>query len=99
MNQQARRTGIAVLAAAAAGAVLAWVIRDQMSRHSRDLFSPSFFRRLAALGHMAREDASVGHIQLLHDFVAWEPRKSLQKRADGIVQRMERELEGPALAG
>lgn len=99
MNQKVRRTGIAVLAAAAAGAALAWVIRDQMSRHSRDLFSPYFFRRLAALGHMAREEASVDHIHLLNDFVAWEARKSLQKRADGILNRMERELEGPALAG
>jgi hypothetical protein len=99
MNQRVRRTGIAVLAAAAAGAALAWVIRDQMSRHSRDLFSPYFFRRLAALGHMAREDASVHNINLLNDFVAWEPRKSLQNRAYGVLQRMERELEGPALAG
>jgi hypothetical protein len=99
MNQKARRTGITVIAAAAAGAALAWIIRDQMSRHSRNLFSPYFFRRLAALGYMAREEASVDNINLLNDFAAWEPRKSLQKRADGIVQRMERELEGPALAG
>lgn len=99
MNQKVRKTGIAVLATAVAGAALAWVIRDQMSRHSRDLFSPYFFRRLAALGHMAREEASVDHIRLLNDFVAWEPRKSLQKRADDILHRMRRELEGPALAG
>ena len=99
MNQKMRQTGVAVLAVAAAGAALAWVIRDQMSRHSRDLFSPYFFRRLAALGHMAREGASVDHIHLLHDFVAWEPRKSLKKRADDILHRMERELEGPGLAG
>jgi hypothetical protein len=99
MNENVRKTGIAVIATAVAGAALAWVIRDQMSRHSRDLFSPYFFRRLAALGHMAREDASVDNINLLNDFVAWEPRKSLQKRANGILHRMECELEGPALAG
>jgi hypothetical protein len=99
MSQKIRRTGLAVIAVAAVGAGLAWVVRDQMTRHSRNLFSPYFFRRLAALGHMARENASVDNINLLNDFVAWEPRKSLQKRADGILQRMERELEGPALAG
>jgi hypothetical protein len=99
MSQKIRRTGLAVIAVAAVGAGLAWAVRDQMTRHSRNLFSPYFFRRLAALGHMARENASVDNINLLNDFVAWEPRKSLQKRADGILQRMERELEGPALAG
>ena len=99
MNRKVRNTGIAVLATAVAGTALAWVIRDQMSRHSRDLFSPYFFRRLAALGHMARENASVDNINLLKDFVAWEPRKSLQNRAAGILSRMERELKGPALAG
>ena len=99
MNRKVRYTGIAVLAAAAAGAAIAWIVKDQIDRHSRDLFSPYFFRRLAALGHMAREDASVDNINLLKDFVAWEPRKSLQKRAEGILQRMYDELDQPALAG
>jgi hypothetical protein len=80
-----------VLAAAAAGAVLALVIRDQMNRHSRDLFSPYFVKRLAALGHMSRVEAGVDSINLLRDFVAWEPRKSLRRRAEAIILRMERE--------
>jgi hypothetical protein len=98
MDRKARNTGIAVLAAAAAGAVAAWVIRDQMERHSRDLFSPSFLRRLAALGYMAKAEATVDHINLMKDFVAWESRKALRRRAGAIVERMERDAMGPALS-
>ncbi len=89
-----------MLAAAAAGAIAALVIRDQISRHSRDLFSPRFFRRLAALGHMARAEASVDNINLLKDFAAWESRSSLRNRAIGIIGRMEREATAsPAVEG
>ena len=98
MENKARNTGIAVLAAAAAGAVAAWVIRDQMKRHSRDLFSSSFFRRLAALGYMAKADATVDHINLMKDFVAWESRAALRRRAQAIVERMERDALGPVLS-
>ena len=98
MDKKTRNTGMAVLAAAAAGAVAAWVIRDQMKRHSRDLFSPSFFRRLAALGYMAKADATVDHINLMKDFVAWESREALRRRAQAIVERMERDAMGPALS-
>ena len=97
MDKKTRNTGMAVLAAAAAGAVAAWVIRDQMQRHSRDLFSPSFFRRLAALGYMAKADATVDHINLMKDFVAWESREALRRRAQAIVARMERDAMDPAL--
>ena len=98
MERKKRNTGIVVLAAAAAGAVAAWVIRDQMQRHSRDLFNPSFFRRLAALGHMAKAEASVDHINLMKDFVAWESREALRRRAQAIVERMEQDAKGPALS-
>ena len=84
--------GITVLAAAAAGAVAALIVKDQISRHRRDLFSPQALRRLAALGHMTREDASVDNIRLLRDFIAWEPRKLLRERAATIVRRMELEV-------
>ena len=98
MDKKTRNTGMAVLAAAAAGAVAAWVIRDQMKRHSRYLFSSSFFRRLAALGYMAKADASVDHINLMKDFVAWEPREALRRRARAILERMERDAMGPVLS-
>ncbi|MEJ2207018.1 MAG: hypothetical protein P8170_23280 [Gemmatimonadota bacterium] len=92
MSRRWRIAGITVLATAAAGAVAALVVRDQISRHRRNLFSPSALRRLAALGHIAGEDASVDNIRLLRDFIAWEPRKLLRERARTIVDRMEIEV-------
>jgi len=77
-----------VLAAAAAGALAAMIIRGQISRHQRNLFSPRAFKRLAALGHISREPASVDLIRLLRDFIAWEPRRMLRERAQAIVERM-----------
>jgi len=88
MAKRVRTAAFTVLAAAAAGAVAAMIIRGQISRHQRDLFSPQAFKRLAALGHISREPASVDLIRLLRDFVAWEPRKMLRERAQAIVNRM-----------
>jgi hypothetical protein len=87
-DKKLRAAGLTVLAAAAAGAVAALIIRGQISRHRRDLFSPRAFKRLAALGHISREPASVDLIRLLRDFIAWEPRKMLRERAQAIVDRM-----------
>ncbi len=91
--KKARLAGITVLAAAAAGALAALIIRDQITRHQRDLFSPRALRRLAALGHIGREPASVDNIRVLRDFIAWEPRRLLRTRARAIVHRMEAEAD------
>ncbi len=91
MNRKLRIAAIATLATAAAAALAALVVRDQMSRHRRDLFSPRAFERLAALGHMSREPASIAAIRLLRDFVAWEPKRLLRERAWAIIDRMEEE--------
>ena len=96
MNRRVRTAGLTVLAAAAAGALAAWIIRGQITRHQRDLFSSRAFKRLAALGHINREPASVDLIHLLRDFIAWEPRKMLRDRAQGIMDRM---LEEASQAG
>ncbi len=89
MNRTLKGVGITALAAAAAGALAALVVRDQIDRHQRELFSPYPLRRLASLGYMARSEASVDNINLLRDFVAWEPRRLLRNRAKVILQRME----------
>jgi len=94
MNRRLKIAGVTVAAAAAVGAFAAWLVRDQISRHRKDLFSAHALRRLAALGHMARASASVDHITLLRDFIAWEPRPLLRKRARTILERMESEAEG-----
>jgi hypothetical protein len=93
MNKTIRITGITILATAAVGTVAALFLRDQIHRHQRNLFNPLTFRRLAALEHMARAEASVNNITLLRDFINWEPRKLLRNRARSIVNRMEREAE------
>ena len=98
MNRKLKITTITVLAAGAAGAVLALIVRDQIARHQQDLFSPYSWRRLAALGFMKREETSVDNINLLRDFVAWEPRRLLRSRARIIVRRMEDEAGMPRLA-
>lgn len=92
MSNRLRTAGITVLAAAAAGALAALIIRDQITRHRRDLFSPLALRRLAALGHVNKAPASVDSIRMLRDFVAWEPRRLLRERALSIVYRMEEEV-------
>jgi hypothetical protein len=97
MNKYVRVTVIVALAAAAAGAGVAYLLKDQIARHRRDLFSPRARKRLAALGYMARECASVDNIRLLRDFIAWEPRPLLRSRARIIVARMEDEAESERL--
>ena len=93
MNRSIKTAGIAVLAVAAVGAVAALLVRDQLDRHQRELFSPQPLRRLACLGHMARAEATVDNITLLRDFVAWESRKLLRNRAHAILRRMEDQAE------
>jgi hypothetical protein len=88
MNRTLKTAAITVVAAAAAGALAALIIRGQISRHQRDLFSPRAFQRLAALGHMSREPASIDSIRVLRDFISWEPRRPLRERAQAIVDRM-----------
>ena len=83
MKRTLKTAGIALAAVAAVGAVAALVVRDQLDRHQRNLFSPYPLRRLACLGHLARAEASVSNITLLRDFVAWEPKKLLRNRATG----------------
>ena len=93
MNKKTVRVvALTVLGAVVAGAVAVYIVRSQIRRHRRDLFSPRPFRRLAALGHMGREPASVDGIRLLRDFIAWEPRRHLRARAQAIMDRMTREV-------
>jgi hypothetical protein len=92
MNRKLKKAGLVALLVVAVGGVAVLIAHDQMTRHQRDLFSPRVFRRLAALGHMARVRASVNTVNLLRDYMAWEPRKLLRDRARAIEARMEREL-------
>jgi hypothetical protein len=87
-----RTTGFTLLAVAAAAALGAVLVRDQISRHRRDLFSPHPLRRLAALGYLGSRPASVDLVLLLRDFIAWETRPLIRRRAAALLLRMEEGL-------
>lgn len=81
-----------LLTAFGVGTVLGLVVaQHSMGRHRRDLFSGRPLRRLAALGYLSGHP-SVDTVQLLRDYVAWEQRPMLRRRAGAIVRRMEAKL-------
>jgi len=94
-RQILRTTGFTLLAVGAAAALGALLVRDQISRHQRDLFSPHPLRRLAALGYLGGRPASVDNILLLRDFLAWERRPLLRRRATTLLARMQSSLATP----
>lgn len=87
-----KTAGFTVLAVAAAATLGALLVRDQISRHRRDLFSPHPLRRLAALSYVGGRPASVDVVLLLRDFIASETRPLIRKRASVILTRMEEGL-------
>lgn len=87
-----KTAGFTVLAVAAVAALGTLLVRDQISRHQRDLFSPHPLRRLAALGYLGGRPASVDLVLLLRDFIASESRPLIRKRATAILNRMEETL-------
>jgi hypothetical protein len=89
-------TGIVLLVAGTVTALGTLIVRDQIARHQRGLFSSRLVQRFAALGYIAGLAASVEIVQLLRDFVAWEPNSILRGRAHQIIERMERQLVAPA---
>lgn len=97
-RQILRITAIGLLAAAAAGVLGVVFVRDQMSRHRRDLFSTRPLRRLAALGFIAGAPPTVDSIRLLRDYIAWERQPLIRRQANQILAKMERSLRESALA-
>ena len=71
-----------------AGLVL-WSI--QMRRSRRDLFSPNPLRRLAALGYLGG-DPGIDNAHLLTEYIRWERKPGLRRRAERILQRMQGHL-------
>jgi hypothetical protein len=66
--------------------LLAWSFHIERSR--RDLFSPSLVRRFAALGYLGGQ-ASIETARLLSDYVQWETKPLLKRRAERLLKRME----------
>ncbi|HWK89193.1 MAG TPA: hypothetical protein VNP72_04335 [Longimicrobium sp.] len=84
-----RTAAFAALAMAAVSAVGVLLVRDQISRSRRDLFSPHPLRRLAALEYLGGVPPSVDTVLLLRDFLAWERRPLLRRRAQAVLERLE----------
>jgi len=69
--------------------LLVW--STQIRRSRRDLFSRNPVRRLAALGYIGGQP-SVEAARLLTEYVSWERRPSLRRRAERLLRRMQLEL-------
>ena len=69
--------------------LLVW--STQIRRSRRDLFSRNPVRRLAALGYIGGHP-SVDTARLLTEYVSWERRPSLRRRAERLLRRMNAEL-------
>lgn len=87
-----KKAGLVLLVVGLVSGVAALLVRDQISRHRRNLFSAHPLRRLAALGYLAGDEASIDAVQLLRDYIAWEERPLLRRRATLILERMERQF-------
>lgn len=98
-NKIVRIIGIGLLAALAASVLGVLFVRDQMSRHRRDLFSSRPLRRLAALGYIAGSTPSVDAVRLLRDFIAWEEQPLIRRQAVQVLNKMERSMEASAASG
>lgn len=92
-KQILRVSGIGLLVAAVASVLGVLFVRDQMSRHRRDLFSTRPLRRLAALGYLASAPPSVDAIRLLRDYIAWEEQPLIRRQALQVIEKMERRLQ------
>ena len=69
--------------------LLVWS-REQHARR-RDLFSVRPMRRFAALSYL-RGQRSPETASLLRDYIRWEPRHDLKRRARRLLDRVERQL-------
>jgi hypothetical protein len=66
--------------------VVVWSL--QMKRSRRDLFSTNALKRYAALGYLGGHP-SVETAQLLTEYLRWESKPVLRRKAQRLLQRME----------
>jgi hypothetical protein len=92
-NRFGRTAALALLTVAGAVGVGVLLVRAQIRRSRRDLFSPHPLRRLAALEYLGGAPASVDTALLLRDYVAWERRPLLRRRALTVLARLEHGLD------
>ena len=87
------------LGAATIGVAAGWVLAGRhIQRHRTALFSARPLRRLSALAGLAAEP-SITNVRLLRDYLAWEPRPLLRRRAAALLRGMETALTEPPPVG
>lgn len=83
---------LAFSVAAAAGLVGGWLLaRQHLERHKADLFSVRPLRRWVALSYLAGRPGPAT-LQLLSDYIRWEPSPTLKRRASRLLRRMKLSL-------
>jgi hypothetical protein len=91
----ARSRTMLFLGAAAVGVAAGWMLAGRhIRKHRTALFSPRPLQRLSALAALATEP-SIPNVRLLRDYLAWEPRSLLRRRAQALLARMESALHDP----
>ena len=86
-----RTTNMATLGFLGGAAVGALVWSMQMQRYRRDLFNPQPLRRLAALGYISVHP-TFDTARVLRDYISWERRIPLRRRAERVLRRIEAHL-------
>lgn len=89
VSRSASRSSVPYLVAGFMGGVmvgaLAW--RRQQAMAHNQLFSASAFQRAAAIAWVARSP-SVENARLLRDYIRWERRPTLRRRAEHALDRL-----------
>lgn len=88
-----RRRAPRLIAAGFIGGVIAGLLiwSVQMKRFRRDLFSRNVVKRYAALGYLGGHPG-VETAQLLTEYLRWESKAVLRRKAQRLLQRMEGRL-------
>lgn len=87
-----RSRGMLFVGAAMVGMAAGWMLAGRhIRKHRTALFSPRPLQRLSALAGLAA-DPSVLNVRLLRDYLAWESRPLLRRRAKALLARMEATL-------
>ena len=94
-----RSRAMLFLGAAAVGVAAGWLLAGRhITRHRTSLFSAKPLQRLSALAALAAEP-SIANARLLRDYLAWEPRPLLRRRATALLRSMETALAEPRSVG
>ena len=88
VRSRGRLFAAAFVGGAVAGMVL-WSI--QLRRSRRDLFNTNPIRRYAALGYISAEP-TIESAQILRDYIRWEKKPVLRRRAERVLGRMQARL-------